>query len=189
MGEIMRIFVLLLLILFYGFSCTPQWAINQEPETGETNGPDDLGVAMETLDEPVPTKTSTVKIDEDLFEKFKIEIQAFWEAPYVWGGASPQGTDCSGMIMTIYRKAADIKIPRNTRLMWEQGDAVAVDELQMGDLLFFNDNGRNSRPTHVGMFIDKGVFIHASVSRGVTTDQLSKKYYRDRYLGARRFLN
>lgn len=186
----MRVFIILILILFCGISCTPQWAINQEPEPEETRTPGPQIVVADKPTESVSDKqTASVKMDPKLFEKFKIEIQEFWQAPYVWGGASPQGTDCSGMIMTIYRKAADIKVPRNTRLMWEHGNPIAVDELQMGDLVFFNDNNRAGRPTHVGMFIDSGVFIHASVSRGVTTDRLSEKYYSARYLGARRFLN
>ena len=186
----MRVFFLIVTIFLFALSCAPQWATNREVPDQEDRIQESQKVVEKTVEGPGPTnRSSSFQMDEKLFEKFKTEIQQFWEAPYVWGGASPQGTDCSGMIMTIYRKAADIKVPRNTRLMWERGNAVAVEKLQMGDLVFFNDNGRGTRPTHVGIFIDKGVFIHASASRGVTTDRLADGYYSTRYLGARRFLN
>jgi len=192
----MRVILLFIVLIF--ISCAPQWvnediANDTEPDDVETVEPKQEA-APDTVDivepEKQPVKSAlSIQMEPDVFERFKAEIQKFWQAPYVWGGASPQGTDCSGMIMTIYRNAADIKIPRSSRLMWQKGDNVYRDELRMGDLVFFNDNPLRNYPSHVGLYIDNGVFIHASSSKGVTTDKLADDYYKDRYIGARRFLD
>lgn len=188
----MRVLMLLIIAVSLVFSCAPKWVVEQEKQAGaeQKKAEPEAQKPKKTVKEdaePEPAQARQM-MDEELFERFKTEIQKFWKAPYVWGGASPQGTDCSGMIMTIYRNAADMKIPRNTRLLWEKGRPIAADDLRMGDLVFFNENGRGSKPTHVGMYIQKGVFIHASVSQGVTTDKLSDQYYSSRFLGARRLL-
>ena len=195
----MRVIALLGLLIF--ISCAPQW-VNEdlqnekrpidfkEAATKQDAVVDSVQVAREDIQPTKPASLSpSIRMKKDVFERFRKEIQKFWQAPYVWGGASPQGTDCSGMIMTIYRNAAHIKIPRNSRLMWQKGDDVRDKELQMGDLVFFNDNTRGNYPSHVGLYIDNGVFIHATSSRGVTTDMLTEEYYKNRYIGARRFLD
>lgn len=126
-------------------------------------------------------------LDAEHLERFKAEIRRFWQAPYVWGGASPQGTDCSGLVHIIYQRAADMDIPRHTTDLYDQGLAVAADMLRFSDLVFFN-NGRGRVPQHVGLYIENGFFIHASVSSGVTLSRLSDPPFLENYLGARRFL-
>ena len=120
----------------------------------------------------------------DLFKK---EIQRFWGAPYVWGGASPAGTDCSGLIVTIYKRAMNISLPHSTYQLYRQGRSISGRELLFGDLLFFAPGGRGE-PSHVGLYVAKGLFLHASVAEGVTLSRLADKPYFQEYLGARRIL-
>ncbi len=130
---------------------------------------------------------SNVPLNAALLERFKAEIRRFWQAPYVWGGASPQGTDCSGLVYIIYQRAAEVDIPRQTADLFDQGLPVPAELLRFTDLVFFN-NGRGRLPTHVGLYIENGFFIHASVSSGVTLSCLSDPPFSENYIGARRFL-
>ncbi|NLP12044.1 C40 family peptidase [bacterium] len=126
-------------------------------------------------------------LDPELVERFKAEIRRFWQAPYVWGGASPQGTDCSGLVYSLYRRAADQTIPRLTTDMYTEGLPVNWKNLHFADLVFFS-MGAGRTPRHVGLYIDRGFFIHASVSNGVTLSHISDSPYMETYLGARRYL-
>ncbi len=123
----------------------------------------------------------------DLLEKFKPEIQRFFGAPYVWGGASPKGTDCSGLVASIYKRARDKELPHSTKKLFQMGRRVHISNLEFGDLVFFNFKNRRSRePDHVGLYIAEDYFLHASVSKGVTLANLRKSPYRDIFIGARR---
>ncbi|TGE37069.1 peptidoglycan endopeptidase [Desulfosporosinus fructosivorans] len=102
--------------------------------------------------------------------------------PYVYGGTSRSGFDCSGYTQYVY-KGSGISLPRTSSSQYKVGSSVKKAQLQEGDLVFFATN--NSGPSHVGIYIGGESFIHASNS-GVRTSSLSEGYYADRYLGARR---
>jgi cell wall-associated NlpC family hydrolase len=108
--------------------------------------------------------------------------------PYVWGGETKRGIDCSGFTKRSYYEGAKVSIPRNSRQQWKTGQRVDYDKLQEGDLVFFNTMGTGV--SHVGLLVDSqsAKFIHASSSRGVVEDDLGKQWFRKRYLGARRVL-
>jgi len=133
------------------------------------------------------TEATSSPLDAELVERFKAEIRRFWQAPYVWGGASPQGTDCSGLVYSIYRRAADQTIPRLTTDLYADGLPVHWKNLRFADLVFFS-MGAGRTPRHVGLYVDRGYFIHASVSNGVTLSHLSDPPFMETYLGARRYL-
>jgi cell wall-associated NlpC family hydrolase len=110
--------------------------------------------------------------------------------PYVYGGTNlTSGVDCSGFTMSIY-KAFGVTINRTSRDQYLQGTAVAFDELQPGDLVFFNTGG-NSQISHVGMYIGDNKYIHStdggSVS-GVMISDITSNYARSTYVGAKRIL-
>src|SRR5207248_8021502 len=100
--------------------------------------------------------------------------------PYVWGGASPSGFDCSGLVMYAYAQMG-ISLPHYTGAQWNVGVPVSRSDLQPGDLVFFDGLG------HVGLYIGGGEFIHAPHTGDVVRiDSLSEGWYAATYDGARR---
>lgn len=106
--------------------------------------------------------------------------------PYHWGGSTADGFDCSGFIQYLFARAG-LEIPRQAKNQIRVGEEVAVEDLQPGDLVFFRTYARYA--SHVGIYIGEGDFLHASSGEGeVTITPLFKRYYANRYLGARRVL-
>jgi len=102
--------------------------------------------------------------------------------PYVFGGTSKSGFDCSGYTQYVF-KGSGISLPRTSQEQFNVGSSIKKDQLQTGDLVFFTTYAKG--PSHVGIYIGGGNFVHASNS-GVRTTSLSDGYYSSRYLGARR---
>jgi peptidoglycan DL-endopeptidase CwlO len=104
--------------------------------------------------------------------------------PYVWGGASPRGFDCSGFVMYVFAQVG-ISLPHYTVAQWNYADSVSVPrgDLQPGDLVFFAGLG------HVGIYVGNGQFIHAPHTGDVVRiDSLNEGWYRSEYDGAKRIL-
>ena len=105
--------------------------------------------------------------------------------PYVFGGTSPYGFDCSGYVQYVFANAG-VSLPRTADVQYEEGTPISTAELVPGDLVFFTTYTYGA--SHVGIYVGDGNFIHASSSRGVTISSLSEAYYSSRYIGARRIL-
>jgi hypothetical protein len=105
--------------------------------------------------------------------------------PYSYGSSSRSGTDCSGFTWQVYGKQG-IHLPRTSREQSQVGQPIKSNELKPGDLVFFGS--RNHRGVHhVGIYVGKGKFIHASSGGGkVQFNSLSDDYYQNHYKGARR---
>jgi peptidoglycan DL-endopeptidase CwlO len=100
--------------------------------------------------------------------------------PYVWGGASPGGFDCSGLVAYAYGQMG-VSLPHYTGAQWNVGVPVSRSDLQAGDLVFFNGLG------HVGIYIGGGQFIHAPHTGDVVKiSSLGESWYASTYVGARR---
>lgn len=108
--------------------------------------------------------------------------------PYKWGGQSPEtGFDCSGLTTYTHKKAGII-IPRTTKAQFSKGRPVEKQNLQIGDLVFFNMPQKKDG-WHVGIYIGKGRIIHSpSTGSKVTYGDLNHSYFKKYYIGARRYL-
>lgn len=104
-------------------------------------------------------------------------------APYRWGGASPDGVDCSGFIQEVFRMAGH-PIPRRADEQFQATAPIPDGGPRPGDLVFFTTEAPG--PSHVGIYLGEGLFLHASTSRGVTEDRLDNPWFARRFLGTRR---
>ncbi len=105
--------------------------------------------------------------------------------PYVWGGANSWGFDCSGFTQFVFAKMG-ISIPRTADVQYYNNPKVSMSNLQAGDLVFFQTY--ESGPSHCGIYLGGGEFIHAASSTGVGVASLSNSYWSSRYWGASRVL-
>ena len=106
--------------------------------------------------------------------------------PYLWGGTSPKGFDCSGLVQYAF-KAHGINLPRTSKEQWTVGKQISKSQLQPGDLVFFA-NTYTTGVSHVGIYVGDNQFIHASSSKGVMISSLSNSYWAAHYHGCRRVL-
>ena len=113
------------------------------------------------------------------------EAQKYLGVPYVNGGASPSGFDCSGFVYYVLKQCG-FSPYRTPADQWNQGSQISKDELQPGDIVFFA-NTYTSGLSHVGIYAGGGQFIHAPNSRStVSYSDLTSGYWAEHYYGARR---
>lgn len=163
------------------------------------NNPADSSAADEEFDEPPPTESP---VDKSKFafnieklkefnvaltprEKILLEVIKFLDTPYKYGGSTQNGIDCSAFTLQVFQSSLSIDLPRSAREQYVVGEKISKEELQFGDLVFFNTR-RASNPGHVGIYLGENQFVHASRSLGVTVSSIDDTYYKKRYVGARR---
>ncbi len=114
-------------------------------------------------------------------------IQACLGTPYQYGGDSRRGMDCSGFVCWVFKESFKIDLPHNASQQYKRCRYLQKDELKVGDLVFFSTN-LTGVINHVGIYIGKDYFAHASTSYGVIVSRLSEPYYRKCYVAAGRLV-
>ncbi|KRF63337.1 hydrolase Nlp/P60 [Bacillus sp. Soil768D1] len=108
-------------------------------------------------------------------------------SPYKYGGTTPKGFDASGLTQYVYKNAAtEMKIPRTSAEQYKTGKAVKQTDLKTGDLVFYA-TGTKGKVSFVGIYNGKGTFV-GTTTKGVKVVKMSDKYWKDRYIGAKRVI-
>ena len=146
----------------------------QQQAVNQANATDAVGASAIS-----PDGTATVAPPSQYGGVVGIAMQ-YLGVPYVWGGASPSGFDCSGFVQYVYAQVG-VSLPHHAADQWNYGTPISQDQLEPGDLVFFDGLG------HVGIYIGGGQFIHAPHTGDVVKiSSLSDSWYAATYVGARR---
>jgi len=136
-----------------------------------------------------PIEDNWVKISKE--EEIILTAQEFMGAKYVWAANGPDCFDCSGFTKYVYKENGMI-LPRYSGNQAKVGIKVSYNELQVGDLVFFNtDKHYRKKVNHVGIYIGDNKFIHASSAKKkvVITSFKEKRFYKNRFLWGQRVVN
>lgn len=106
--------------------------------------------------------------------------------PYVFGGTTPKGFDCSGFLQYVFKEHGFL-IPRLADEQYQLGKYAKTSQLSAGDLVFFTTY--TSGVSHCGFYVGDRKFLHASSSRGIRIDSLDSDYWSSRYYGARKIID
>ena len=133
------------------------------------------------------TSTNNLYIDDN---QLQLQLWLSWHqrwvgTPYRFGGNSRSGIDCSAYVQLGYRRLYGIELPRTTRAQRRQGITIGFEQLRTGDLVFFTPK---SYPSHVGIYLGDGSFIHVSSSKGVIRSRLDEGYWHNHFHIANRIL-
>jgi cell wall-associated NlpC family hydrolase len=130
---------------------------------------------------PTPAPRPTKVFDSYALVGTALQLRG---TPYLDGGASPRGFDCSGFTQYVFAQYG-VGLPRSVEDQYRRGSRIDSKDLSDGDLLFFATTSRG--PSHVGIVIGSDQFVHAPSSTGVVrVERLSADYWSQRFVGARR---
>ncbi|WP_082220414.1 C40 family peptidase [Domibacillus robiginosus] len=138
-------------------------------------------VMLLTLSPLTSFKTEAASVGESIVTYGK----KFMGVPYVFGGTTPRGFDCSGFTQYIYKNAAGISLPRTAEQQYNVGTAVSKSNLEVGDLVFFK-NTYKAGISHVGVYAGGNMVLNATSSQGIALVSLSNSYWGPKYAGAKR---
>ncbi len=125
-----------------------------------------------------------VNIPDDADTNLLKEIDSWLGVPYKYGGKDKSGTDCSGMVYSIYNNVYGFSLNRSSYDIIQNVIKVPIEEAKFGDIVFFKIN--KNRVSHVGIYLGDKKFVHASTQLGVRIDSLGMPYYKDRFYMAGR---
>ena len=147
-------------------------------------------IDITTLDSAIATIKQKLKEafdDNEDSDSVISEAESYIGTPYLYGGSSRIGIDCSALVQKAL-SANGISISRTAAGQWNDTTRVNKEDLQPGDLVFFQGTNKNKTGiTHVGIYKGEGQFIHASSSKGVTISSLDEDYYVQHWAGGGRY--
>ncbi|WP_010283936.1 C40 family peptidase [Bacillus timonensis] len=150
-----------------GLSIKKATVVTAQPKS--SNNPENNEATTETI-EPPPVDAGVISI-----------AMNYIGVPYVWGGTTPNGFDCSGFLQFVYAQKG-VTVSRTVSGIWSQGASVSTPSV--GDLVFFQTY--KPGPSHAGIYLGNNKFIHADSTDGVSIDDMTINYWQSRYLGAKR---
>jgi cell wall-associated NlpC family hydrolase len=118
--------------------------------------------------------------------RIREEYEQWKGTRHIWGGTDQDGIDCSAFVQVIYQNVFHINLPRTTKKQLHTGTPVSRNKLRAGDLVFFKPP---SAPRHVGIYLSKDQFVHASKSNGVTISEMDRIYWEKYFWTGRRILH
>ena len=152
------------------------------PATASSSSKLEQPSLLQTTSSSVTSRPTSLTHMRDFFSN----VSQYFGTRYRLGGQTPAGFDCSGFVRFMFDKVFNMSLPRSSKEMSALGNKVSKDDLQPGDLVFFHS--KSQRINHVGIFIGNDSFVHSSLTKGITEDQLKHEYYEKRFAGAVRLL-
>lgn len=148
------------------------------------------GAPLPPASQPAPPQTAAVEpaapAESIASPPLVATALTFRGTPYRNGGSDPSGFDCSGFVQWVFATHG-LRLPREVREQYRVGGDIDADDVQPGDLVFFETVSRGA--SHVGIAIGGGEFVHAPSSRGVVRiERFTNGYWAQRWVGARRVL-
>lgn len=184
--EKLTLFALLGALCFYLTGCGISKRTTVTDSRDEKPTPKEQPVVEMEGEQPTPAVMDISSAYENItsIEKQLENAHQEWKGtPYIYGGESSNGIDCSAFTQQVFRDFFDKELPRSTRRQLQEGTSIRRRSIKTGDLIFFK-TGRRS--LHVGISMGDGDFLHASVSSGVMISNIGEPYWAMRYLEARR---
>lgn len=176
--------------LVVGLMVSQHAAYSQAKNNTRPGGnPDPLGQFLDKLGETTSTTLDAASAVSDVVlgttQALAKKALGLIGVPYKYGGNTEDGLDCSGFVKLVFESTTALILPRRADEMSRLGEAVALADLQAGDLVFFNTLRRPN--SHVGIYIGDGQFVHAP-SRGgkVRSESMNMSYWQKRFDGAKR---
>lgn len=187
--------ILALIISFYG--CKSSKSIKKSTRTTVSTRPskttisDDDRIKTNPSSFPEVLERNSASTNATMAYSIIDYAKQFEGVRYKYGGTTKSGMDCSGLVYESF-KAHDIALPRSSRDMATKGEKINIEDVQEGDLLFFDTNPRKKGVSHVGLVVTSRTgmieFIHATTQAGVIVSSLAERYWYTSFLEARRVL-
>ena len=131
---------------------------------------------------------SSVNESEMVSDEVMSKVIEYLNTPYLWGGTSKRGIDCSAFVQTVMYQSLGIMLPRTSYEQSNVGQDVSKEDLKFGDLLFF-DTMNKGRVSHVGIYLSDGYFAHSGSKTGVIVASLNSDFYSRTFLKSKRVIS
>ena len=170
--------------------CMPYCAAVAQTQAKQHANPDALGAFLDKINDTskatLGAATAVTSTVITTAQEVVINALSLIGVAYRYGGNTvEQGLDCSGFVKLVFEQSLGLVLPRRADEMSRLGDTVAVDDLQAGDLVFYNTLRRAN--SHVGIYIGDGQFVHSPSSGGkVRVENMQVAYWKKRFDGAKR---